>query len=512
MEKLCRLMIIDDEFIMRQGLKNMVDWEAEGFQIVGESSNGKEGLELIEKTKPHIILCDIVMPVMDGMDFANIVHKLYPKIQIIILSSYDNFEYVKSTLLSGAVDYVLKPALNPQSLLATLHKYASRVPGLQMKKSQSSSIHNYMERYLLGFDSEENKGKWKEALPHTFYRILASNIKKVNEKGQDLTPALYQTAVSYVDSLSCCTCVPLFIREELLCIILNYNAGGRAELEEGCHGFSEKLMFLYPGIFCVLSEEVTRMQELKDAYYTQVLPEVDKAFYFRDIHLRFLKEGPSPRVPNRRFDFNRFTSLLNSKHFGTALSFLEEYIERAVEDRMDEDRIKNQVKNMLYNLLDSMGFSHEEMSQRRYEYFKKLDQARYQNEFEQTFQEIKEELLLHMKEDKTSDEIRIRKIITYIEENYKDELDLKEIAEVFNFNYYYLSSYFNQHMPEGFSEYLNRIRIGEAVKLLTRNELSISQISSAVGYSDHSYFCRVFKKITGNTPSAWRRENKLRKE
>lgn len=509
MEKLCRLMIIDDEFIMRQGLKNMVDWEAEGFLIAGEGSNGEEGLRLIEEARPHIILCDIVMPVMDGMEFGDIVHKRYPEIQIIMLSSYDNFEYVKGTLLNGAVDYILKPALNPQNLLETLNKYADRIPGLHRRKSRRSGIHHHMERYLLGFDSGEDTEKWREELPHAFYRILGANIKKTNGEGHDLTLALYQTAVDYVNSFSGCACVPLLIREEILCIILNYNVSVRPEIEKSCYGFSEKLMFLYPAIFCVLSEEVTRVQDLKEIYHSQLLPEVDKAFYFKDIHLRILRRKEETETPGARFDFHHFTSLLNSGHFGTALTLLEEYTGYALKGRMEEDRIKNQVKNMLYNLLDNMGFSHEEMSQKRYEYFKRLDRTRYRDEFEITLHEISQEILTNMKEQKASPEIRIRKMIAYIEENYKENLDLKEIAEVFNFNYYYLSSYFSQHMPEGFSGYLNRLRIREAEMLLRGNELSISQISSAVGYSDHSYFCRVFKKITGNTPSAWRRENRL---
>ena len=72
MAEYCKVVIIDDEFIMRQGMKHMLDWEKEGFQIVGEASNGQEGLEVIEKTKPNIVLTDIVMPVLDGIEFSEI--------------------------------------------------------------------------------------------------------------------------------------------------------------------------------------------------------------------------------------------------------------------------------------------------------------------------------------------------------------------------------------------------------------------------------------------------------
>ena len=133
-KKYCRVLIVEDEFIMRQGMKHMIEWEREGFTIVGEATNGQEALELIETLKPNIVISDIVMPILNGVDFSKIIQRKYPEVQIIILSSYDNFEYVKDTLLSGAVDYILKPTLNPNQLLVTLNKAVDRIPGLELIK------------------------------------------------------------------------------------------------------------------------------------------------------------------------------------------------------------------------------------------------------------------------------------------------------------------------------------------------------------------------------------------
>ena len=129
-----RVLIIDDEYIMRQGLKYMINWEQEGFEIVGEASNGKDALELIDELKPHIVISDIVMPLLDGVDFTEAMHKLYPHIQIIILSGYDNFEYVKYTFMNGVVDYVLKPTLNPEELRKILKKAAERIRAISCRK------------------------------------------------------------------------------------------------------------------------------------------------------------------------------------------------------------------------------------------------------------------------------------------------------------------------------------------------------------------------------------------
>jgi len=132
-----RVLIVDDEYIMRQGLKYMIHWEQEGYEIVGEATNGNEALRLTEELKPHIIISDIVMSVMDGVAFTEMVHKIYPDIAIIILSGYDKFEYVKKTLTNGAIDYILKPTLNEEELLNVLEKAAQKIPG---KKRVKESI------------------------------------------------------------------------------------------------------------------------------------------------------------------------------------------------------------------------------------------------------------------------------------------------------------------------------------------------------------------------------------
>ncbi|MDZ7542871.1 response regulator, partial [Clostridium perfringens] len=171
----CKVLIVEDEFIMRQGMKHMLEWEREGFTIVGEATNGQEALELIDTLKPNIIISDIVMPILNGVDFSKIVQKKYPDLQIIILSSYDNFEYVKNTLLNGAVDYILKPTLNPSQLLVTLKKAVDRIPGLELIKNEDVYYNNLIERYLLGFDSKLDNTKFSAIFPNTCFRILGIN-------------------------------------------------------------------------------------------------------------------------------------------------------------------------------------------------------------------------------------------------------------------------------------------------------------------------------------------------
>lgn len=510
MVEYCKVLIIDDEFIMRQGLKHIIDWEKEGFEIVGEASNGKDGLDMIEKLHPHIILCDIVMPIMDGMDFSNMVQKMYPDIQIIILSGYDNFEYVKNTLLSGAVDYILKPTLNQEELIAVLQKTARKIPGLSMHKGSSFSKKKFLERYLLGFEDTFDRQLFEDYFTGTYYRIAAFYSGAKNGKGKDTRAALYEQAEHFVEKMTAGKGLLLVLKEEITCLIINFSAAQEAVLTEELEKFSEQMTLIDSQFFAVSSPNMTQMQKLRDFYQKKLLLFVTRAFYYEDMHFKVLDGTEELTEYREKFDYSRYSGLLTSKRYAEALDLLEEYVKQAVANSMDEYRLKNQTKNMLYNYLEYMESPIGDMDseQLRYQLFSQVDETAYAKEFVNAFSNIKERLCGLLGRESGGSDKTIRKILAYIGNNYNQELDLAEIAQVFNFNYYYLSAYFNQHMKESFSDYLNRIRIEHACKLLREKQMPISQISGAVGYSDHSYFCRVFKKVTGATPSGWRRESR----
>ena len=168
--------------------------------------------------------------------------------------------------------------------------------------------------------------------------------------------------------------------------------------------------------------------------------------------------------------------------------------------------MKNQMKNMIFQFLDLLSMENDRKENCRYEFFKRIDQSRYQADYEQAMEEIMEQLRLCFEQSILSKDDRMDKILEYIQQNYQENLKLEDLVTEFNFNYHYLSAYFNQQMKEGFSEYLNRIRIEKACQMLENEDIAIAEVSSRVGYSEQSYFCRVFKKITGKTPSVWRRE------
>lgn len=505
----CRILIIDDEFIMRQGIKHMIDWESEGFQIIGEAANGTEALKLIDSLEPHIIISDIVMPGLNGVDFAKIVQAKYPDIQILILSSYNDFEYVKSTLLSGAIDYILKPSLNPTELMKSLKKAAGKISGLTISSDRTLHINSTISRYILGFHGDLDLNAFRDLFPLSSYFIFGIHLKQIygksNEKYHSFSNMLKTCRETTLQEYSC---ELVFINDEVLFLIINYSEEYQNTLLHSVKKTADFCILQEPKAFFCLSRPFQRIDEIKDIYNNSFIPLTMRRFYCRGSSLLMDYKKHAARIPPK-FDFKQYSKLITSNQYNEALTLLYQYTVQAMNEfHMDEFELKSLLKNNFYQII--LAFEEQDIivSHLKQESFSQIDEVEYADELLNhldyiilTFRHILEEnqnnLGSHM----------ITKILAYIEENYAEPLDLAEVANQFNFNYHYLSSYFSSHNQEGFSEYLTKIRIEKAKELLSRNQLPIFEISGSVGYSDHSYFCRVFKKTTGYTPSSYRKKN-----
>lgn len=506
MTEYCKIVIVDDEFLMRQGLKHMVDWESKGFQVVGEAANGKEALAVIEQQKPHIILSDMVMPLINGVDFTFIVKEKYPDIQIIILSGYDDFEYVKNAMKNGASDYILKPTVNPEELLNVLQKTAKKIPGIVLKNDSCVQYEKSFERYLSGYENESVMHRFDAVFPESFYIICGVQIKNYNEKGQDISGTLYEKIQDWFAGCSKSGGLLLYLEEKTVCLVINFPKKNEDILCLEIKKLSEQIHLLCAHLLFIKSVTLRSIAEVKSFYHAVMVSSLEKNFYFKNHPFLELENEAVASVILPKFNYNDFTSLLNQRRYQDAMALFFHYIQAAVSAQMEEDRLKNQAKNVLYNLLDALDGDTEQLEAMRKDYFKRIDAIFYAEDFLYALEIIESELEKYIIEHKDNEDIVIDKILDYISEHYNEELELAELAQVFNFNYSYLSTYFSKRIPEGFSGYLNKVRIKQACILLKRNDMSIAQISNEAGYSDQSYFCRVFKKITGKSPSDWKKQ------
>ncbi|HBR29267.1 MAG TPA: DNA-binding response regulator, partial [Firmicutes bacterium] len=135
-----KVMIVDDEAIVRIGLKSMIDWESHGFQLVGEANDGQRALDLFQKNKPDLVITDLKMPVMDGLQLMRHLNELDARCRVIVLSSYDEFSLVKEAMKLGAADYLLKLEMEPDQLVEVLSGFKSEILQEREEKTQQAQI------------------------------------------------------------------------------------------------------------------------------------------------------------------------------------------------------------------------------------------------------------------------------------------------------------------------------------------------------------------------------------
>ncbi|WP_168123077.1 response regulator transcription factor [Paenibacillus sp. HB172176] len=519
--ELCKVLIVDDELLIRQGIKHFMNWENEGFHIVGEASNGKEALERIEELQPHIVITDIVMPVMDGEELTKQIKQSYPDIEVIVLSSFGEFDYVRSTFQQGVADYILKPKLDMQHLLTVLRMTAERISSLQAGVKEPDirpSLDRYLEGLLNGFEpNAEKEAEWKAALPFDRFWLVGIDLRsssgKKAEGGLTKTIAAQRLKDGLLQRLEgrSAAIYELPNEESLVAFMINANKLEAAFLQNevrqipGWMAIEEE--FRYP---VALSADFGSLSELAGMYRDSLLACMNYFFYLPELRVLLADDLPARPEALESFHLNQFTEQFKREHFKEAFDDLRSHVEEMTRQyTMDVFEFKSFLGNIIFNitvLLGNMEYDVGELEKGKYRYFKGIEDAVQADEAAAKLEAfVNEAKACIAGKAAKSNQANMKRLLAYIEEHYADAITLTEMAKHFHFNPSYLSNYFSMHNEEGFVEYVHKVRIGKAEELLRKGEATISEISGMVGFSDHSYFCKVFKKQTGSSPSKYRR-------
>lgn len=515
MEAVCEVLIVDDEVLVRQGIKHLLNWESEGFHICGEAANGIEALEMIEKLSPHIVITDIVMPLMDGVEFTSILKSRYPNIEVIVLSSFGEFQYVRSTFQSGVADYILKPKLDAEQLLAILKRIVKKIPSLQhgsLIKDQAMTVEIVLDKLMSGYQIDETMQHIHESFPYRMFTLFGVDLKgtvtgtKAYWTSQ-VEQAFEQAGVTHVinqlptDEGSILYLLNINDRDwdQLMPIIRKLVVHSSDHVASMCWTISDP--------FYNISELNSHMQQnyMKMKAYRFFLPE----------HTQLIVRNELPKLKStlEAFNMNQFTDLITKRKFEEALQLLFDYV-KISEAFYDQDvfAYKTLLVNIIFNITIMLGkleVDTKSLEANKYNYFRMINEAQHvSTAVEQLYNFVDEVNRALALSKQAASNPNMTMILNYIQEHYMEPISLTEIANQFHFNPSYLSSYFSAHNSEGFSEYLNRVRVERAAQLLEQGEMSISEISEHVGYSDHSYFTKVFKKINGVSPSQYRKVNR----
>lgn len=513
MEHICRIMIVDDEILTRQGLKHLVNWEREGFRIVGEASNGREALERMETLRPHIVLTDIVMPVMDGEEFTRIAKQRYPELEIIVLSSFGEFNYVRSTFQSGVADYILKPKLAAEELLAIMKEAARRIPTLVLQEAAEEykmPLAQLIEHLIAGYIPEYDEAAIANEMPYAAYCLLGADLRWLpyRDSSIEAIQSMLQNELDAALEKAAYAAVPTDTGS--LVWLVNAEPQELRRLSNIMRSLAAWAQEESLDILWMAGEIFLKLEQLGERYRESFVKLSNYRFYFPHRTMLTWDELPTITDAEPQFDMSRFTDEMNRQHFDEAFQYVMKHVRlMAGHYRTDVFEYKSFLGNIIFNvtiLVGNFGYDTKVLEEEKYAFFKKIDDAKHAKEtldlLEAFLAEVRQ--LLSSKPEPANPNMKM--LLDYIHEHYAEPLSLSGLAQHFHFNASYLSSYFTAHNKEGFSEYLNKVRVEKAAELLRMKHSSISEIGSQVGYADHSYFTKVFKKLIGISPSLYRKQ------
>ena len=512
--------------MIRHGIRHLIDWGKYGFEIVAETKNGIDALEKIEKLRPHIVISDIVMPIMDGIELINEISRRYPEIQVIVLSGHSDFEYVKATFRSGAIDYILKPTLNPADLLSTMKLAAKRITSFSLSTdNKASTMEQKLGQLLSGYYSEDIISSINDYFSMPFFTLFGMDVPYALGPQADielLTDYIDHIAPDYLGDFI----YSRVIYNNVLLYIINHNAN--RTIEGILAAMTAQISKYNQSVFFVCSECFSRTRNINAIYNIDFAHLLCKRFYHQHDSFISVKRLNPPYTPEKTvkgaeskltFNFIDFSKLLGTGDVMQAISLLRQKItEILLMRQMDEMEIKSLAQNAIYQIimtleemlakmdkLENVSTELEHLRELKRDCLARVNKPSFAEEFETETSAAMDDLVRFFTDHLgLFNKSVMSKVLDYINNNFSDQLTLEKLAKQFNFSYHYLSAYFGSNNQESFSKYLNHIRIAEAQKLLMDTNNSISDVCYRVGYSDHSYFTQVFKKFTGQTPKAYR--------
>ncbi|WP_211747105.1 response regulator transcription factor [Paenibacillus sp. Marseille-Q4541] len=522
MRSLCKVIIVDDEMLVRQGIKHLLDWEQAGFCIVGEASNGLEALDLVEELQPHIVITDIVMPIMDGEKLVRVVKERYPAIEVIVLSSFSEFDYVRSTFQNGVADYILKPKLEAEYLLSILNKTAARIEGLgnpvQEERSEENQIEQAIDRMISGYEAELSEEVVSRQFPYEKFVLIGVDLKRMKESTWQKN--IEKQWDRYMEQFGTQQAKYMKVRSlsGTLLYLLNADDPWKERIEH-CKQFISRIVqenTQQIPLHFVFSDRFTDFFKLGEVYRDQYEKLKRYSFYLPTSLV--LERSHLPALPESlsEIDMAELVDGLKRKQFHKAFTtFLEHVHFKSLDYETDVFEFKSLLGNFIFNVTNTLGKLKYEivpLENKKYDYFRQIDEAMYARDAILLIEKFIQEVEGITSETESSVNPGIHRLLTYIQEHYAEPITLTEVAKEFHFNASYLSSYFSANNNEGFSEYLNKVRVEKAKEMLVFTDESISEISDRVGYSDQSYFTKVFKKMTGGSPSQYRKEQVQEKQ
>ena len=530
-----KVFLVEDEYVVREGIKNNIDWKGHGYDFCGEAGDGEVAYSMIQKLKPDIVITDIKMPFMDGITLSRMIKSEFPWIEIIILTGYEDFQFAREAIKIGVSCYLLKP-VNGENLIKEVDAISEKI---REKKSEREAAQRY----------EEEMRERTELDKREFFNTLVQGGKSTSELiseakalSIDISALRYNIMLlkiwsdkhdigEYSNSVVRVEEAVRNIAEENSALFFDFKVEGTALLFKGdddndikkktdrAIGAMKELFSAYKHIryFGAVGQPVGRVSEIDTSFDWASRAFAHLYLTSENGFLVGSKEGLRPEnnvdilseIDPKHIDRRLMKRFLRAGEESEITFFLEEYLNNIGDHALRSKMLRQYIAMDVYFCIadfaeNELGFAREEMEEKF-----PFPGNEVLSDEEKTHDYLSEilALALSLREDHTLGRYHdvIKDAIAYINEHYSDEeLSLNTLAAQVNFSPNHLSSIFKQETGQPFIKYLTDYRMNMAKELLSRTSKKSNEIGILVGYKDPHYFSYLFKKTQGVTPTQYR--------
>ncbi len=521
---------VDDEPIVLEGIRSKIDWEGSGFTFAGEATDGEIALSMIHEIKPDILITDIKMPFMDGLQLAQAIKQTQPWIKIIILSGHDEFDYAKKAISIGIEDYLLKP-FTPEELLTSLNKTAVQI---DKERKQLSDISRLREE----LKSSEALIK-KEFLNNLVHGAeeMSTVIQKSSELGLNLISRYYKVLISRIESRTnntqnqqeACSllnsystaineAVSFFHHSNLLVCI--FKGSTQEELDDNSFRAAETISHIATKnedctVLTAMGKTVEHLSQLNTSY--EDAKKILQASNNNENRIISSDDLAGEEIGNTNAD-----TLLDLKEGDPLVDKLKYAAKGDIQGIIEESmslikKNPDQFSVFASYLLVDLIFAVSKLVEKLGGNIKELNPEILQRKFiddavsdEARFKKTLEQVLifaLEFRDSKMTGKYAdvILKAKRYIEENYADQnTTLTTVAQAVALSPNHFSTIFSQECKTTFIEYLTNVRLENAKRLMRETDMKGYDIAYECGFSDPHYFSYIFKKNTGLSPREYK--------
>ena len=521
-----RVLLVDDDAMVRIGLKTLVNWSGHGYQLIGEAENGTQALEIVRREQPEIVITDMKMPGMDGVALIRALQEIQPPPYVVALSGYDDFPLVREAMKQGAKDYLLKLELTPETLLQSLAG-APDTPTDDIPKPDQTMLRSRVLRDLV-FHFYLNEDDLEKRLQEsgicwageTVYCLLlkAGELFRFEEATEEECHTLLFSIRNIAEEIvgACLDAVStegktgeLYILGALRPELTGQDAN--VLIEQTAHRLHDMLQ-QYVDVSCMIgiggmAEACSRAADaMRSRFYrlndpviwwqADLCPQTEPETFSTAEARRLLAEG---------------ISSLSAETVDEAIDLVQKASARQHWTQRNAYAVAFALAVTVQDCLETYGFDIPSQMPRSHGDLLRWMDLHHMGDVRDWLERLREDILEYIQKERTDGrQMVVRRAQDIVTQRFCGEITLSELAEQLDLTPGYLSGLMKKYIGKTFSEYLTYLRMEQAKKLLRETHDKIYAVAVAVGYEDAFYFSRIFKRETGMTPGDWRKRAEQR--